>query len=99
MMGINGGADPRTFPPASPSHTVHLAHLYLPPVVPSNWWRLDDRPVMSSSSAAFGPGHASFPYDRNGVPYVVYHADADADARTAARLRSLDTPGDYDSAR
>ena len=46
------------------------------PMVPSNWWRLDDRPVMQSSNAAFGPGHASFPYDRNGVPYVVYHADA-----------------------
>ena len=32
---------------------------------------------MWSSNVAFGPGHASFPYDRNGVPYVVYHADAD----------------------
>ena len=46
-------------------------------VVRSNWWVLDDRPVMWSSNVAFGPGHASFPYDRNGVPYVVYHADAD----------------------
>jgi GH43 family beta-xylosidase len=40
-----------------------------------NWWRLDDRPVMSKSSAAFGPGHASFPSDHNGQRYVVYHAN------------------------
>ena len=40
---------------------------------------------MSSSDVAFGPGHASFPYDRNGVPYVVYHADADANAGWGGR--------------
>jgi GH43 family beta-xylosidase len=50
------------------------------PVVASNWWTLDSRPVMWSSSSAFGPGHASFPSDRNGVPYVVYHADAQSGA-------------------
>jgi GH43 family beta-xylosidase len=44
------------------------------PMVPSNWWRLDDRPVFWSSDVAFGPGHASFPFDRAGVPWVVYHA-------------------------
>ena len=54
-------------------------------VVRSNWWVLDDRPVMSSSDVAFGPGHASFPYDRNDVPYVVYHADATADGGWAGR--------------
>ncbi|RDX47753.1 glycoside hydrolase family 43 protein [Lentinus brumalis] len=46
------------------------------PLIRSNWWVLDDHPVMSSSSVAFGPGHASFPYGRNGVPYIAYHADA-----------------------
>ena len=54
-------------------------------MVPSNWWRLDDRPVLWSSDVAFGPGHASFPYDRGGVPYVVYHADATADGGWAGR--------------
>ncbi len=44
-------------------------------MVPSNWWRLDDRPVMWKSDAAYGPGHASFPFDRNGNPYVVFHAN------------------------
>ncbi|KAI0757992.1 glycoside hydrolase family 43 protein [Fomes fomentarius] len=55
------------------------------PLVPSNWWRLDDRPVMWSSDAAYGPGHASFPYDRNGVPYVVYHANADPNSASGGR--------------
>jgi GH43 family beta-xylosidase len=54
-------------------------------VVPSNWWRLDDRPVMWKSDVAFGPGHASFPFDRNGVPYVVYHADATSGAGWGGR--------------
>jgi GH43 family beta-xylosidase len=49
-------------------------------VVASNWWTLDSRPVMWSSSDAFGPGHASFPSGCNGVPYVVYHADAQSGA-------------------
>jgi GH43 family beta-xylosidase len=44
-------------------------------VVAGNWWRLDDRPVMWKSSAAFGPGHGSFTSDRNGVPYIVFHAN------------------------
>jgi GH43 family beta-xylosidase len=71
---------------AVPTHVsplVSLGQLYLTfvfPVVPSNWWTLDSRPVMWSSSSAFGPGHASFPSDRNGVPYVVYHADAQSGA-------------------
>ena len=43
------------------------------PMVPSNWWRLDDRPVFWSSDVTFGVGHASFPFDRNGTPYIVYH--------------------------
>ena len=50
------------------------------PLVRSNWWTLDDRPVMWSSDVAFGPGHASYPQDRNGVHWVVYHADADPNA-------------------
>ncbi len=74
-MGIDGGADPRT----SSSRLNSSCADVVPAVVRSNWWVLDDRPVMSSSSVAFGPGHASFPYDRNDVPYVVYHADATAD--------------------
>ncbi|EJD38234.1 glycoside hydrolase family 43 protein [Auricularia subglabra TFB-10046 SS5] len=45
------------------------------PLKASNWWRLDDRPVMWSSSVAFGPGHASFTVDRAGTPHVVYHAN------------------------
>ncbi|KZV82792.1 Arabinanase/levansucrase/invertase [Exidia glandulosa HHB12029] len=44
------------------------------PMSPKNWWRLDDRPVMSSSDTALAPGHASFTTDRKGTPYVVYHA-------------------------
>jgi hypothetical protein len=41
---------------------------------PSNWWRLDDRPVFWSSDVAFATGHASFPFDRDGTPWIVYHA-------------------------
>lgn len=33
---------------------------------------------MWKSDVTFGPGHASFTYDRKGVPYVVYHAKPDA---------------------
>ncbi|KAH9939373.1 Arabinanase/levansucrase/invertase [Epithele typhae] len=47
------------------------------PLVPSNWWRKDDGPVFWASDAAFGPGHASFTTDRDGVPYIVYHAMED----------------------
>jgi hypothetical protein len=43
----------------------------LVPVVAKNWWRYDDRAVLSKSNAAFGPGHASFLKDRSGTPYVV----------------------------
>ena len=48
------------------------------PVVASNWWRVDDRPIMSTGNGVYGPGHGSFTTDRNGVPYVVYHANNDA---------------------
>lgn len=44
------------------------------PMNADNWWRLDDRPVFSSSDVAFGPGHASFPFDSAGTPWIVYHA-------------------------
>lgn len=44
------------------------------PMNGANWWRLDDRPVFWKSDVAFGPGHASFTYDRDGTPYIVYHA-------------------------
>jgi GH43 family beta-xylosidase len=47
------------------------------PLVRDNWWTLDDRPVFWKSSVAFGPGHASFPQDRSGQYYVVYHATED----------------------
>ncbi|KZV99129.1 glycoside hydrolase family 43 protein [Exidia glandulosa HHB12029] len=50
------------------------------PLVASNWWRLDDRPVFWKSDKTFGVGHASFPYDRNGVPYIVYHGMSDPNA-------------------
>lgn len=50
------------------------------PLVASNWWHKEDNPVMSKTSEVFGPGHASFPHDRNGNPYVVYHADATSGA-------------------
>ncbi|KAL1751690.1 glycoside hydrolase family 43 protein [Schizophyllum commune] len=50
------------------------------PMVPSNWWRLDDRPVFWSSDVTFGVGHASFPFDRNGTPYIVYHGMSDPNA-------------------
>jgi len=46
------------------------------PLVRSNWWAKDDAPVFSKSDVAFGPGHASYTVDRNGIPYIVYHADA-----------------------
>ena len=55
-------------------------------MVPGNWWRLDDRPVMwSQEGVAWAPGHASFPYDRNGVPYVVYHANAERNSGWGGR--------------
>lgn len=76
-MGIDNGADP-CMPSLFPAAYSHLCFRHV--VVRSNWWTLDDRPVMKSSATAYGPGHASFPYDRNGVPYVVYHADADPNA-------------------
>lgn len=46
------------------------------PMNAANWWRLDDRPVMWSNPEAgvWAPGHASFTTDRDGTPYVVYHA-------------------------
>ncbi|KZV89372.1 Arabinanase/levansucrase/invertase [Exidia glandulosa HHB12029] len=44
------------------------------PMDANAWWRLDDRPVMWRSDAALAPGHASFTTDRDGTPYVVYHA-------------------------
>ncbi|TFY60723.1 hypothetical protein EVJ58_g4968 [Rhodofomes roseus] len=50
------------------------------PLDASNWWTLDSRPVFSKSKAAFGPGHASFTYDHDGTPYIVYHAMANATA-------------------
>jgi hypothetical protein len=59
--------------PVRPQSLFHMSVLLtrLVPVVAKNWWRYDDRAVLSKSSAAFGPGHASFLKDRSGTPYVV----------------------------
>ncbi|KAH7103755.1 Arabinanase/levansucrase/invertase [Auriculariales sp. MPI-PUGE-AT-0066] len=48
------------------------------PMNASNWWRLDDRPVMwkNPDGGVWAPGHASFTTARDGNPYVVYHAIA-----------------------
>jgi len=43
------------------------------PMVPGNWWRLDSRPVFWKSNEVFGVGHPSFPRDRTGASYIVYH--------------------------
>ncbi|KAH7107358.1 glycoside hydrolase family 43 protein [Auriculariales sp. MPI-PUGE-AT-0066] len=48
------------------------------PLNPSSWWRVDDRPIMSTANGVYGPGHASFVKDRAGKDYIVYHADATA---------------------
>jgi len=63
------------------------------PMVASNWWALDDRPVFWKSDSAFGPGHASFTQDRNGVPYIVYHADATSGAGWGGRTIRAQTFG------
>jgi GH43 family beta-xylosidase len=62
-------------------------------VVLSNWWVKDDVPVFKRSTTAFGPGHASFTTDRNGVPYIIYHATATADGGWAGRTIRAQTFG------
>ncbi|KAH9924080.1 glycoside hydrolase family 43 protein [Fomitopsis serialis] len=63
------------------------------PLVASNWWTLDSRPVFSKSAVAFGPGHASFTYDHDGTPYIVYHAMADPNAGWNGRTIRTQTFG------
>lgn len=92
-MGIDNLADPRK---DSIHWLVCNTRLIKNPrasVVRSNWWVLDDRPVFWKSDVAFGPGHASFPYDRNGVPYIVYHAMADPNAGWDGRTIRTQTYG------
>ncbi|KAJ7735894.1 Arabinanase/levansucrase/invertase [Mycena metata] len=63
-----------------------LKGLDLDPLDPESWWAKDDGPVFSASNFTVGTGHASFPRDANGLPYIAYHAwDVDAPARWASR--------------
>ena len=57
------------------------------PLKKKNWWAIDDRPVMwrNDEAGVWGPGHASFTYDRKGDPYVVYHAVAKKGAGWSGR--------------
>ncbi|KAJ7852963.1 glycoside hydrolase family 43 protein [Mycena leptocephala] len=58
----------------------------LDPLDPESWWANDDGPVFSQSNFTVGTGHASFPRDANGVPYITYHAwDVDAPAGWGSR--------------
>ncbi|KAF8192820.1 Arabinanase/levansucrase/invertase [Mycena galopus ATCC 62051] len=59
---------------------------HVDPLDPDSWWANDDGPVFSQSKFTVGTGHASFPHDANGVPYITYHAwDADAPAGWGSR--------------
>ncbi|KAF7307883.1 Arabinanase/levansucrase/invertase superfamily protein [Mycena kentingensis (nom. inval.)] len=56
------------------------------PLDPASWWAKDDGPVFSPSADTIGTGHASFPRDANGVPYITYHGwDVDAPAGWGSR--------------
>ncbi|KAK7055528.1 Arabinanase/levansucrase/invertase superfamily protein [Favolaschia claudopus] len=56
------------------------------PLDPKSWWAKDDAPVFTPSEFTVGTGHASFPRDARGVPYITYHAwDADAPAGWGSR--------------
>lgn len=84
IMGIDNNADPRTF--IRFSQLRFLIHDVLP-VVPTNWWVDDSGPIFARSDAAsvFGPGHASYTADREGTPFVVYHATQIVDGGWANR--------------
>ncbi|VDC03045.1 unnamed protein product [Peniophora sp. CBMAI 1063] len=45
----------------------------LDPLDPNAWWAKDDGPVFTQDDVTVGTGHASFPVDADGVPYVTFH--------------------------
>eukprot|EP01117_Protostelium_nocturnum_P014572 TRINITY_DN5551_c0_g2_i1.p1 TRINITY_DN5551_c0_g2~~TRINITY_DN5551_c0_g2_i1.p1 ORF type:complete len:330 (-),score=74.90 TRINITY_DN5551_c0_g2_i1:24-1013(-) len=65
------------------------------PMVPSDWWRKEDGPVMKSApqNSVYGPGHASFVDDRGGKTWIVYHAISKPDAGWAGRSVRIQSIG------
>ncbi|KAJ6554461.1 glycosyl hydrolase [Mycena capillaripes] len=70
-------------------YSLGIMDLISPDVDPldlDSWWANDDGPVFTRSTLTVGTGHASFPRDANGVPYITYHAwDVDAPAGWGSR--------------